>query len=133
MECPVVRIKAITPIPDTALVKLTLEREMGHDLTLVAGDHYEAGQLGFFIGEGAVLPEKLLREMWLWNDETGKGRLAGKQGARVKGRDIGGVWSGGLFYGAYYFDKGQRVESPSWNPAWQFGQDVTKEVGITFK
>lgn len=88
---------------------------------VVTGDHYTQYQLGFFIPEGAVVPEKLLREMWLWNDETGKGRLGGKKGNRVKQREMDGVKSTGLFYGS---------QGESWNPSWQVGQDITDELGI---
>lgn len=93
------------------------------DAQVVTGDHYTQGQLGFFVPEGGVVPEKLLREMWLWNGELGKGRLGGKKGDRVKSRDMDGVRSDGLFYGS---------QGESWNPAWVAGQDVTDELGITF-
>ena len=91
---------------------------------VVTGDHYYQGQLGFFIPEGCIVPEKLLREMWLWNEELGKGRLGGKKGNRVKARDMGGVKSTGLFYGS---------QGESWNPEWKAGQDITEEIGITFQ
>jgi hypothetical protein len=91
---------------------------------VVTGDHYTQGQLGFFIPQGGIVPEKLLKEMLLWADKFGRGRLAGKQGNRVKAREIGGVMSQGLFYGS---------QGASWNPEWKEGQDVTDEVGVTFQ
>ena len=93
------------------------------DFQVVVGDHYSQGQLGFFVPEGGTVPEKLLREMWLWNDTLGKGRLAGKRGDRVKRRLLDGVESQGLFYGS---------QGDSWNPDWVEGQDVTEETGVTF-
>lgn len=93
------------------------------DFQVVVGDHYEQGQLGFYIPEGAIVPEKLLREMWLFNEDTGKGRLAGKKGNRVKPRIFDRVMSDGLFYGS---------QGESWNPTWEAGQDITLEIGITF-
>lgn len=138
MKCPVVRIISIQAIPDSKLVWVVAAVN-GQDVkTFVTGDHYEVGQLGFVVPEGAVLPEKLLKEMWLWNEETGKGRLAGKQGNRVKARKIGGVILEGvmseyLFYGATYVHEGNKINSPSWKSEWQEGHDVTEEVGITFK
>jgi len=49
----------------------------GHQI--VVGRHYEEGQLGFYIPDGASVPQSLLKDMWLFNQETGKGRLAGKR------------------------------------------------------
>ncbi len=79
--------------------------------------HYYEGQLGFFIPEGAVIPDKLAEEMYV------KGRLAGKNKNVVKGKWRDGVKSDGLFYGS---------QGASWNPNWQIGDDVTSEVGVTF-
>lgn len=137
-QCPVVRVVGIEAIPHSKLVCLTVALTAWDVVTVVTGDHYEVGQFGFLVPEGAILPEKLLREMWLWNDETGKGRLAGKQGNRVKARMMGpmhsqGVVSHSLFYGATYVHEGNKINSPSWNPDWHEGHDVTAEVGITFK
>jgi len=97
---------------------------------VVVGRHYEEGQLGFYIPEGAIVPDKLLAEMWLYDFENGKGRLSGKHGNRVKSRDMHGVRSDGLFYGAYYFHNGKRVVSPSWDDSWNIGKDVSLDVGV---
>lgn len=102
----------------------------GHQV--VVGRHYDDNILGFFIPEGAIIPDKLADEMWV------KGRLAGKKGNRVKARDMHGVKSEGLFYGSYYWTKKEgyqhqvEVTSPSWNPDWKEGDDVSHEVGITY-
>lgn len=79
--------------------------------------HYHEGQLGFFLPEGAIVPEKLAIEMYV------KGTLAGKQRNVVKSKERNGVRSDGLFYGS---------QGESWNPNWKPGDDVTNEVGITF-
>jgi hypothetical protein len=100
----------------------------GHQV--VVGRHYDPDTLGFFIPEGAIVPDKLADEMWV------RGRLAGKQRNRVKTRELHGVHSEGLFYGSCYWTKqGNQwieVSSPSWNNNWKEGDDVAKEVGITF-
>jgi hypothetical protein len=83
--------------------------------TVVTGDHYSEGQLGFFIPVGAIVPHKLLEEMWL------VGKLGGNKRNRVKAREQFGVMSEGLFYGS---------QGASWNPAWKAGDDVTDELGI---
>ncbi len=80
--------------------------------------HYEHGQLGFFIPEGAVVPDKLAKEMLVF------GMLAGKKKDTVRAKQRQGIASDGLFYGS---------QGESWNPAWKEGDDVTDEVGITFK
>ena len=88
------------------------------DRTVVTGRHYAQGQLGFFIPDGAIVPDKLADEMWV------QGKLAGAKRNRVRAREFKGVWSEGLFYGS---------QGDSWNPAWKPGDDVTKEVGVTFR
>lgn len=71
--CPVVVVESISPIADSELKWVVLVEAQKELHYVVTGDHYEVGQLGFFIPEGATVPEKLLREMWLWNEATNKG------------------------------------------------------------
>lgn len=96
--------------------------------TVVVGRHYDDGTLGFFIPDGAIVPDKLAEEMWV------KGKLAGKQKNRVKAKEMSGVFSEGLFYGSRYWTEmgGVKVyvDSPSWNPNWKEGDEISKEVGI---
>jgi hypothetical protein len=96
--------------------------------TVVVGRHYDEGTFGFFIPNGAIVPDKLAEEMWV------KGKLSGKNKDRVKAREMHGVFSEGLFYGSRYFvvQSGEKVyiDTPSWNPAWVEGQDVANEVGV---
>ncbi len=79
--------------------------------------HYFEGQLGFFIPEGAIIPDKLAEEMWV------KGKLCGKNKDVVKAKQRNGVQTDGLFYGS---------QGASWNNDWKSGDDVTDQVGITF-
>lgn len=79
--------------------------------------HYFEGQLGFFIPEGAIVPDKLAEEMWV------KGRLSGKNKNIVKAKERDGIKTNGLFYGS---------QGASWNKDWKQGDDVTEIVGITF-
>jgi hypothetical protein len=90
---------------------------------VVVGDHYQDGQLGVYLPPGAILPEVILREMWLWNDALGKGRLAGKRGDRVTARTIAGRRSDGLFYGS---------QGRHFDHAWPVGQDAAPAWGVTF-
>lgn len=97
---------------------------------VVVGRHYDEGVIGFFIPDGAIVPDKLADEMWV------RGKLSGKNRNRVKSRERDGVFSSGLFYGSRYFvvESGNKeyVDSPSWNPSWAEGQDVSQEVGVIF-
>lgn len=137
-SCPVGYLTKIRPHPTKPT--LQIGEIAGHQV--VVGDHYEEGNLGFYIPPGAVLPQRILSDMWLWNSEHNKGRLAGKRGDRVKAREMDGVMSDGLFYGAYYFNRNDEdydfdnyhpITTQSWNEDWVDGQDVSAELGITFK
>ena len=82
-----------------------------------------------------VLPARIADVLFV--DELGKGRLAGKQGNRVKVRLYGTVRSEGLYYGSQYFEGGDPggpfKTSDSWNSNWRLGHDVAPELGITFR
>lgn len=90
---------------------------------VVTGDHYYENQLGFFIPAGAIVGEKLLKEMELWNEVTNKGRLGGKKGNVVKSRLMGDILSEGLFYGS---------QGASWKSEWTEGMDITKFLDVKF-
>jgi RNA ligase (TIGR02306 family) len=45
---------------------------------------YQTGDLVAYIGENAVVPEWVLKKYGYWNEEKGKGMLAGSKGTRVK-------------------------------------------------
>lgn len=93
---------------------------------VVVGRHYDEGTLGLFIPEGFIVGEPLLREMWLWNDQQGKGRLAGSRGDRVKAKLMAGVLSEGLFYGSVWRDDaGVWHRSLLWRDGWREGDDAT--------
>lgn len=102
--------------------KLRVAEVAGH--TVVVGDHYEDGVLGFHVPHGAILPLSLLEDMWL------VGRLAGKAKNRVQAREIHGVLSDGLFYGSRYHTEMDGVRtyhhSRSWQEGWLEGQDVAQ-------
>jgi hypothetical protein len=108
--------------------RLQVGRVLGRQV--VVGRHYAEGQLGLYVPAGIVVPESFLREMWLWNDRQGKGRLAGSRGDRVKAKVMGGVLSEGLFYGSTWYDEaGVWHRSLLWRDEWAEGDDVTDLVG----
>lgn len=111
---PKIFVRPITNIrPHPNDVYLRIAEVGGHQV--VIGDHYYEGQLGFFIPEGALVPDKIASEMWVL------GKLAGKGKNRVKARFMKGVWSEGLFYGS---------QGASWNPDWRERDEISQEVGI---
>jgi hypothetical protein len=126
-RCIVYPIHIITTHPETEHLVIA---DVGEH-RVVTGNHYDEGVLGVFIPDGAIIPDKLADEMRVL------GKLAGKKGNRVKAKEMLGVYSEGLFYGSRFFDvaDGQKVYDvgPSWNSDWIEGQDVTEELGISFK
>jgi hypothetical protein len=93
---------------------------------LVTGKHYKEGQLGIVIPPGAILPNNILEDMWL------KGRLAGAKRNRVVAKTMFDQHSEAIFYGQEYEDNGVHIKSRAWNPDWKEGDDVSKELGVTF-
>ena len=96
---------------------------------VVVGRHYDEGTMGFFIPDGAIVPDKIAEEMWV------KGKLSGKNKDKVKAREMHGVFSEGLFYGSRFWmlEAEEKIykESASWNPLWVEGQYVSEEIGVT--
>jgi RNA ligase (TIGR02306 family) len=90
----------------------------------VDGNHrYKAGDLVVYVPEGAVVPENLLR-MGFWNEEQGKGILAGAAGNRVKAMKIRSVYSQGILF-PVGFRAGQHVSS-------YFVETATDTIEIAF-
>ena len=98
------------------------------------GSHrYKQGDLVVYVPEGAVVPEYLLKPGF-WDEEKGKGILAGTKGDRVKAKKLRDIFSQGILFPAEY-DSG----SASWtlqgqDGTYQFvqnGDDVAEFLGIT--
>lgn len=121
MRCIIVQIKRIDPHPDAHSLDQIYFDVDGQEQMLVTGRHYNVGGLGIFIPVGSMVPDKLLKEMWL------EGKLGGPNKNVVTGIRKRGIWSNGLFYG-------QENENfhAYWNESWTVGQDVTEEIGVTY-
>lgn len=85
--------------------------KVGGYTAIVRTDTFKEGDLAVYIPEQSIVPPDLLKKMGL------EGKLAGKDGNRVKAVRLRQVLSQGLVFPA--------------NPEWIVGQDVTKELGIT--
>lgn len=109
--------------------------------SIVRKGQYDTGDLAVYIPEQSLVPEWVLRRLNLWDDEKGKGGLAGKQGDRVKPIKLRGVLSQGLIFP---LEKGEMHLEEDWAvPCYSFtnnegedwavfnGQDVTDLLGIT--
>lgn len=127
MNCTIYPLTNITPHP--TLPHLDVAQLGPHQV--VIGRHYDEGTLGIFLPDGAIIPDKLADEMWV------KGKLAGKQKNRVKATTRDGVRTDGLFYGSRYYIETDNTrtyqDTPSWDPNWKEGDDVTTQIGVTFK
>lgn len=99
-ECKVVRIEKKANHPNAD--RLTIYNIGGYNCIsnkLEDGsDRYNVGDLVVYIPENAVLPKWLLKRMGFWDEEKGKGILAGKEGNRVKPLKLRGIYSEGVLY-----------------------------------
>lgn len=59
-------------------------------------DSFVTGDEAVYVPEGAVVPERVLRAASFWDEEKGKGMLAGARGDRVKAIRLRGVLSQGI-------------------------------------
>ena len=150
-SCPVVRVAEVIDHPGAD--RLSIVKLEGLGYTCISGKledgspRYQAGDYVVYIPSAAVLPEWLLKSMDFWNEETGKGMLAGADGNRVKPLRLRGIFSEGLLFpvtfvadedghdGDYWL-KGQHEDHvlPSHHVNGVFGPsgvDVADILGIT--
>jgi RNA ligase (TIGR02306 family) len=99
-EVPVLRIDDVYDHPNAD--RLSILRVRGYEA--IANKHDDGshrflkGEPIIYVPEGAVVPERHLKERGYWNAEQGKGLLAGSQGNRVKAIKLRGVLSQGLVW-----------------------------------
>lgn len=116
--------------------RLELAR-VGDYRSIVLKGQFKTGDLGVYIVEGSIVPKWILQSMGLWDDKTGKGRLAGPSGDRVKSIKLRGILSTGLIYpvdrgndaGGAFITIGGEDGVGSLFPVVE-GQDVAGELGI---
>lgn len=101
-SCPVVRVASVEEHPNAD--RLSLVRLEGLEYLCISNKlkdgspRYRPGDFVVYIPSQSVLPEWLLRKMDFWNEETGKGTLAGANGDRVKPLKLRGVFSEGVLF-----------------------------------
>lgn len=99
---------------------------------------YKQGDLVVYVPEGAVVPERILRDGF-WDEAKGKGLLAGSKGDRVKAKRLRGVFSQGLLLGVE-MDEASLAGGPAKGAIMgkdgqyilvRAGLDVAEDLGIT--
>lgn len=129
LKCEVVRLEILTH-PDADALEIA--KVKGYQ-SIVRKGQFETGDLAVYIPEQSIVPEWLLRRLNLWDDEKGKGKLAGSNGDRVKAVKLRGITSLGLIYGLQ-----EDVDEKCWlmdcdHLGFEIvneGQDVTEKLGI---
>ena len=126
------RIRAIEPHPNADSLELAV---VDGYRSIVRKSQFKPGNLVAYIPEGALLPEWLLHRLGLWDEEKACGKLAGKDGNRVKAIRLRGEMSQGICYPCGYSTRGfhyitRLVKVPE-SVAVQEGSDVTALLGVT--
>lgn len=89
-----VRISEVLPHPDADRLDYV---QVGGYQAVVQKGRFAPGDLAVYVPEGAVIPEDVLRWSNFWDEERGKGMLAGPAGDRVKAVRLRGLLSQGIF------------------------------------
>ena len=111
-SCPVVTVKSVENHPDADRLSIVHLDNLGYVCIsgkLADGSHrYSPGDAVVYIPSALVLPEWLLKSMEFWNEETGKGTLAGSNGDRVKPLRLRGIFSEGVLYPVEAYKKDEQ-------------------------
>ncbi|MFT4064344.1 RNA ligase (ATP) [Paraburkholderia sp.] len=89
---PVVRI-TIEPHPNADAIEIA---RVGDFQSIVKKGQFRNGDLAAYLPEAALLPEWMLKELGMWDEINGKGKLHGAAGNRVKAIKLRGVLSQGI-------------------------------------
>ena len=136
--CPVVKIASVEN--HNGADRLSIVKLEGLAYTCISAKlsdgspRYRAGDFVVYIPSQSVLPEWLLRKMDFWNEETGKGTLAGANGDRVKPLKLRGIFSEGVLFsvgGRDHTTTGSYIVADGVMHFVEFGQDVAELLGIT--
>lgn len=132
-KCEVVRVE-VAPHPNADQIEIA---KVGDFQSIIRKGQIQTGDLAVYIPEQAVVPEWLLREMNMWDDERKKGGLAGSAGNRVKTQKIRGIISQGLILPCgndgegWYVSGNLPGDSIGDNHDVVEGDDVSELLGIT--
>jgi len=105
---------------------------VGEYRSIVSKGLFQDGVLAAYIPEGAVVPKLVLQRLNLWDAENDKGKLAGKQGTRVKAIRLRNVLSQGLIYPVEQTEGLSELVDPAGeHHSVVEGQDVRDVLNIT--
>ena len=110
--------------------RLELVNVLGYQCVARKGE-FSAYQPVVYIPEQTIVPEYLLRRIGLWDDEKGKGKLAGSNGDRVKAVKLRGKTSLGLLVPFDKYDLLENGNSSIHIKDTYEGMDVSDFLGIT--
>lgn len=130
-QTPLVHISEVEPHPNAD--RLELANVLGYTCVVRKGA-FRPGQEVVYLPEGGVVPEWLCRALNLWDEEKGKGRLAGKQGRRIKATRLRGTLSQGLLYPVSHGPDGPWLALEDGKP-WPLatapsGEEIADALGI---
>jgi RNA ligase (TIGR02306 family) len=94
-KVPIKQIRAIEPHPNADALEIAV---IDGYRSVVKKGQFRAGDMVAYLPEGSVLPQWLLRHLSLWDEEKGCGKLAGKEGNRIKAVKLRGELSQGICY-----------------------------------
>lgn len=92
---PVKSVLAVEPHPNADAIEFVV---IDGYRSIVRKGEYRPGDLVVYIPEGALVPRWMLERLQLWDTVKGCGKLAGKDGDRVKAIRLRGELSQGLCY-----------------------------------
>lgn len=117
--------------------RLTINKVRGYNLIsnkLEDGTpRYKTGDWVVYCPEDSIIPEFLLKRGY-WDEETGKGYLAGKEGNRVKALKLRGILSQGIIFPCRNVDvweKDALFDGATGAHCVQLGDNMAEKLGIT--
>jgi RNA ligase (TIGR02306 family) len=128
LKCEVVELE-IHDHPNADAIEIAQVR--GYQ-SIVKKGQFKTGDLAVYIPEQSVVPPWVLRRLNMWDDEQGKGGLAGSKGNRVKAIKLRGVLSQGLLLPLEDDNQGNQVLENKNGVNFYVceGQDVTDLLGV---
>ncbi len=116
-KCPVVRVESVIDHPNADRLSIIKLVNLGYTCISAKLDdlshRYKVGDLVAYIPSSSVLPPDLLQIMGFWDNESGKGTLAGSNGNRVKPMKLRVTFSEGLVVrsldGSRHPEHGRRI------------------------
>lgn len=115
------RFLTVSPHPDAD--RLDIVQVDGYTCVSQKG-RFKTGDVAIYVPTDAVLTDKVLQASGFWDEEKGKGMLAGSKGNRVKPVRLRGVLSEGILLDLSILD------SPGGEVVWSHGMDNVQGIEV---